>query len=320
VKKSVVITEARLREIVQEELFRSYLIEEGLWDDVKGGVKKLSAKVTAKFKSLATDWASVIKEKIDELGNLPEETALIISAVKSATKETGESIPMDAALSAAKELGKIDALSVAESDLSGPIHDEAAALSEAYVVLNNKGYTQRKEQLNEFGIVTAAGIGLALIGGLPLVFKGLKKLAAALNAQKTAELFEKAYVVTHALEQKTIDYVVPDMLSYQVYKLLNEKGFHVTGEQTLLSYEDYKSDADATGARKKTDDLIYKAILIAFAINGLIGVLKAGASMLGFVEGAATAVKGVEVGQGAATVARIVTGAEAAAIAAAETV
>lgn len=318
--KKQVITEARLREIIQEELTRQYLIEEGLWDDVKSGVKKLSAKVSAKFKSLADDWASTIKEKIDELSNPSKETMAVIDAVKAAKKETGESIPMDDALMAAKELGQLNAISTVESDLAGPVHDEAESLSEAYIVLNNKNYIQQRKQLNEFGLVAAAGIGLALVGGLPLMFKGLKKLALSLNAQKTAELFEKAYVVTHALEQKTIDYVVPDLLSYQVYKLLNEKGFHVTGEETLLSYEDYKSDADKKGARKKTDDLVYKAILIAFAINGLVGVLKAGASMLGFVEGAATAVKGVEVGQGAATVARIVTGAEAAAIAAAETV
>lgn len=319
-KKSTTITEARLREIIQEELTRQYLIEEGLWDDVKSGVKKLSAKVTAKFKSLAADWASTIKEKIEELSSLPEETMVVVDAVKAASKETGESVPMDDALTAAKELGKVDAISAAESDLAGPVHDEAAALSEAYIVLSNRSYFQQPKQLNEFGIITVAGFGLAIVGGLPLIFKGLKKLALSLNAQKTAELFEKAYVVTHALEQKTIDYVVPDALSYQVYKLLNEKGFHVTGEDKLISYEDYKSDADKNGARKKTDDLIYKAILIAFAINGLVGVLKAGASMLGFVEGAATAVKGVEVGQGAATVARIVTGAEAAAIAAAKTV
>lgn len=318
--KKQVITEARLREIIQEELTRQHLIEEGLWDDVKSGVKKLSAKVSAKFKSLADDWASTIKEKIDELSNPSKETMIVIDAVKAAKKETGESIPMDDVLMAAKELGQLNAISTVESDLAGPVHDEAESLSEAYIVLNNKNYIQQRKQLNEFGLVAAAGIGLALVGGLPLMFKGLKKLALSLNAQKTAELFEKAYVVTHALEQKTIDYVVPDLLSYQVYKLLNEKGFHVTGEETLLSYEDYKSDADKKGARKKTDDLVYKAILIAFAINGLVGVLKAGASMLGFVEGAATAVKGVEVGQGAATVARIVTGAEAAAIAAAETV
>lgn len=319
-KKSTIITEARLREIIQEELTRRYLIEEGLWDDVKSGVKKLSAKVSAKFKSLAADWATTIKEKIDELGNLPDETKNVVDAVKAASKETGESIPMDATLAVAKELGNVNALSTAEADLAGPVHDEAASLSESYIVLNNQNYIWQSKQLNEFGVITAAGIGLALVGGLPLLFKGLKKLALSLNAEKTAELFEKAYTVTHALEQKTIDYVVPDRLSYQVYKLLNEKGFHVTGEEALVSYEDYKSDADKKGARKKTDDLIYKAILIAFAINGLIGILKAGASMLGFVEGAATAVKGVEVGQGAATVARIVTGAEAAAIAAAETV
>jgi len=59
-----IISEARLRRIVQEEIERKYLIEEGLWDDVKDGVKKLSDYVTQKFKSVAVEWANTINEKI----------------------------------------------------------------------------------------------------------------------------------------------------------------------------------------------------------------------------------------------------------------
>ena len=51
-------------------------------------------------------------------------------------------------------------------------------------------------------------------------------------------------------------------------------------------------------------------------MNGLVGVLKAGASLLGFVEGGATAVKGVELAIGAKEVANIVKAAGAGAVAA----
>ena len=292
-------------------------MQEGLWDDVKSGVKKLSAKITSKFKGLAEEWAKVIIEKIEQLKSPPEEVAKVVEALKIGMKESGESINLDDNLKAAKELGKINALQAVESDMSGPIHSTAESMAESYVVLNSKEYISQKEQLNELGVTAVAGLGLAIIGGLPMLFKGLKKLALALNSEKAAELFEKAEHVTHAIEEKVVDYIVPDKLSYQIYKALNKRGFHVSKSSELLSYDDYVKNSDGSDARKKTDGLVYKAMLIYFAINGLVGVLKAGASLLGFVEGGATAVKGVELAKGAADVSKILRGA---AVAAAETV
>ena len=75
------ISEARLRKIIQEELQRKYLIEEGLWDDVKDGVKKLSNYVTEKFKSAANEWANTISEKIEALTNKPEELDSVLNAL-----------------------------------------------------------------------------------------------------------------------------------------------------------------------------------------------------------------------------------------------
>ena len=233
-------------------------------------------------------------------------------------KESGESITLDDNLKIAKQLGKTNALAEVESDLLGPIHDKAETMAEAYVVLNNNTYIkQEKQQINEFGVTAVAGVSLAIVGGLPMLFKGLKKLAKILNAEKAAELFDKAEHITHAIEEKVIDYIVPDKLSYQIYKALNARGFHVSKSTELMSYDDYVKNADGSDARKKTDGLVYKAMLIYFAFNGLIGVLKAGASLLGFVEGGATAVKGIELAKGASDVAKIVRGA---AVAAAETV
>ena len=315
--KKLVITETQLRHLIQEELVRNYLLQEGLWDDVKSGVKKLSKAVTEKFKNLASDWAKIIIEKLDELKSLPTEINSVVDALKIGMKESGESLTLDDNLKAAKELGKINAIGVVESDLSGPVHANAEAMSEAYSVLNTESYIRQKKQLNELGVTAVAGLSLAIVGGLPMLFKGLKKLALALKSEKAAELFEKAEHVTHAVEEKVIDYIVPDKLSYQIYKALNARGFHVSKSTELMSYDDYVKNVDGSDARKKTDGLVYKAMLIYFAFNGLIGVLKAGASLLGFVEGGATAVKGIELAKGAADVSKIVRGA---AVAAAETV
>jgi len=320
VTRHSIITEARLRQIIQEEIERRYLIEEGLWDDVKDGVKKLSDYVTEKFKSIAAEWASTINEKIKALAEKSEGLDLVMSAIKQGMKESGESLTLDDTLKKAKSLEQDAPLSIVQSDLEGSVHDAAKqlqkgkAIGEVYSILTTNEYVRQQKVLNEMGPGTVFGFGLAIIGGLPLLFRGLHRLAKYLKAEKAAELFEKAEHVTHAFEEKVIDYMIPDKLSYQIYKFLNAKGFHVVGEEKLLSYEDYRADASKTSARKKTEGLVYKALLIYFAINGLIGVLKAGASLLGFVEGGATAVKGVELARGAAEVAKIVRAAEISAV------
>lgn len=320
-RKSIapVITEERLRQIIQEEIVRHHLMQEGMWDDVKDGVKKLSSYVSKKFKSAAAEWGSKISEKLEDLSEMPEEVKLVMDAVKAGMKESGESLKLDDNLKTAKELSKLDVMSIASEDLSGPIKDKAeetqksGKVSEACLIVLDKSYITERKQLNEFGVGAAVGVGLATLGGLPLLFKGLTKLAKALGSEKLVSVFEKAYHVTHAVEEKVVDYIVPDALSYQIYKFLNRRGYHVTKNKKLLTFEQYRSDADKSGARKKTDGLVYKVVLIYFAFQGLLGVLKAGASLLGFVEGGATAVKGAELAVGASEVAAIVRGAETAA-------
>lgn len=313
---SNVISEARLRRIIQEEIERKYLIEEGLWDDVKDGVKKLSDYVSQKFKSAAAEWASTINEKIEALSQKSEDLDVVMSAIKQGMSESGESLPLNDTLKMAKSLDKNTALDAVESDLEGPVKDAAKemqtgkGLGEAYSILYNSEYIHQQSILKEMGPGTLFGFGLAIVGGLPLLFKGLIKLATYLKAPKAVELFKKGEHISHAIEEKVVDYLVPDALSYQIYKFLNSKGYHVTKNRKLLSFEQYKTNADESDARKKTDGLVYKALLIYFALNGLIGVLKAGASLLGFVEGGATAVKGVELARGAEEIAKIVRAAE----------
>jgi hypothetical protein len=310
------ITETRLRQIIQEELERKYLIEEGLWNDVKDGVKKLSDFVSQKFKSVAAEWASTIDEKIKDLSTKSEDLNVVMQAIKQGMQETGESIPLDETLKLAQGFSKENVLAAVENDLAGPVHDTAQqlqkgkALGEVYSILTTNDYVHQQKIIKEMGPETILGFGLAVVGGLPLLFKGLHKLASYLKAEKVAELFEKAEHISHAIEEKVIDYAIPDRLSYVIYKFLNKKGYHVSDKQELLTFDQFKLDADKTSARKKTEGLVYKALLIYFAINGLIGVLKAGASLLGFVEGGATAVKGVELARGAEEVAKIVRAAE----------
>src|SRR6478609_4277164 len=302
-----IITEAQLRKIIVDELIDQYLIKEGLFDDAKSGLQKLSAYVTKQFKQVADKWAKAIVTASSKLTEIPPEAKQILQVLKHAMEQTGETFQMDKGLQDAKELGKINkdnALAIVQQDLEGPVHDKAKSadaktegkyIPEIYAVLAETQHANLpKEQLNEFGVIGAAGVGLAIMGGLPLLFKGLHKLANVLGAHGTAELFEKAEHVTHHFEQKTVNFVMPFRLAYAVYMGLWKMGIKL------------KADDEGKKAIAKTKGLIYKVLLIYFAINGIQGVLHAGASLLGFVEGTATTVKGVELARGAEEVVKLI--------------
>lgn len=312
------ITEAQLRKIIFDELVDDYLIREGLWDDVKSGVKKLSDYVTKQFKAVAAKWASAITQSVSKLGEIPDEAKQVLQVLKQAMSETGETFQMDQGLIAAKELGKLGkdgALAIVQQDLEGPVHDKAKQaevkgegkyIPQIYSVLAETQYTNLpKEQLNEFGIVAAAGVGLAIMGGLPLLFKGLHKLAEVLGAHGTAELFEKAEHVTHHFEQKVIDFAMPFKLAYAVYLGLWKIGIKLTKGEEPLNEIEIKAEDEGKKAISQAKGLVYKVLLIYFAINGIAGVLHAGASLLGFVEGGATTVKGIELARGASELAKL---------------
>ena len=297
-----IITQARIREIIQEEIVIQHLIEEGLLDSAKDGLKKLSDKVTGAFRSVADKWASVIFEKMNLMQSMPDDVKMIVGALKKGMQTTGESIELNPTLKLAQSFGKEDIVAAAEEDLTGPIIAKAENLKEMYEVLSDNSYILQKKNLHEAGVVAGIGVGLAIIGGLPLLFKGLTKLANFLNAPRLASIFEKAEHITHNFEKGFIGFVVPSRLSYAVYKFLAEKGFQVAGEKEVLSFEDYKSSK----SEEKTKELVYKAVLIYFAFQGLAGALKAGASLLGFVEGTATTVKGIELAKGFSDVRKII--------------
>lgn len=311
--QQLIISENKLRQIIYEELINWYLINEGLWDDVKTGTKKLSSYVTKQFKSIATKWASLISDRIVKMTTIPDDIKKLFELLKLAMKKSGETFQLNDTLKDAKKLGEMGekgVLALVQKDLEGPVHEKAKNANETkteglyfsslYSVLREDSYIQNNERLNEdFGVSAVLGIGLAIMGGLPMLFKGLHKLAGVLGAENAAQLFEKAEHITHSFEQKTIDFIVPDKLSYVFYSILTKQGLKISNANEMLTFEEFQVNADKSEAMKKTQSIIYKIMLIYFAINGIRGVLHAGASLLGFVEGAASSIKGVELARGA---------------------
>ena len=305
------ISETRLRRIVQDELERLQL-QEGAWDDVKTGVIKLASYVTKQFGAAAAKWAVTIRDDLSKMAEIPDDVKVVFEATKQGMQSTGESMKMTPAMKAAKELGQLTkekALAFVQEDFEGPVKQKAEAANEGlhvrslYKVLSETQIRSPRAPMNEsLTVGSVMGVGLAIMGGLPMLFKGLHKLAKVLNAEKCAVLFEKAYHVAHHFEEKTIDVVVPDKLSYFVYSVLWKRGLKLSKER--LEFDAFKAGNEH--AKTKAQGLIYKAVLIYFAWNGLQGVLHAGASLLGFVEGTATTVKGIELARGASEVAALI--------------
>ena len=329
-RSRVVLTETQLRQIIFDELVAQHvsLMQEGMWDDVKDGVKKISDAVTAKFKDIALKWASTIADALQKMGDgVPDDAKKIVQVLKQAMKESGESIELDDTLKLAKEFSKLNqsaVLSIVQQDLEGPVHEKAQEaesqkkeglyLSGAYSVLSEHSLsferfrmkqTDRRLLKEDFGLSAILGVSLGVMGFLPMLFKGLHKLAEYINAPKTAELFEKAEHITHAFEQAVVTTMVPDKLAYFIYKGMWNIGIKLTkGKKPRDEHE--MIDEDGRAALNKAKNLAYKILLIIFAYEGVKHVLHAGASLVGFVHGAATGVKGVEIATGAAEVANII--------------
>lgn len=304
---SVVLNESKIRSIINEEIER-FLIEEGIFDDVKSGIVRLQKSVKAKAGSTLSKIVSQLNEKIGKL-ELPDDVKEIVDDLKKAMSETGESVKLDETLMSAKKLGKLtvsDALKIADDDFASGVKEYAKKLQETNFTAGLIITESEQARLDEFAVTGAVGIGLAVLGGLPMLFSMLKKVASFVKAKKLAHLFEHAEHVTHAFEVKTINAVIPNKLSYMTYKAMHNRGLKFANEKTkLLSYDEYVYDADDSDAMHRVNGLIYKALLIYFAFNGIASVLHAGASLVGVVEGAATTVKGVELARGAMEIAAL---------------
>ena len=76
-----VISEAKLRKIIREELTRQYIVQEGLADDAKQGIVKLTKAVEEKIKSKAKELAAKISEAMASFKNMPDELKTLIDTL-----------------------------------------------------------------------------------------------------------------------------------------------------------------------------------------------------------------------------------------------
>lgn len=317
-------TKKEIQRLVESELEKA-LLEEGLTDWLKKGVQAATSAwntIKGKLSAAADRVQQILQQKLQQVKQLYPQALQQYKEIKALEAQAGQKMPVDNVMKIAMQLpaeGKAaiaevqaerNAVQNAAQKLNVPNQKQQqqaqATAQEAYAVYAttllsetaSRYEKQNKQALNEQKLLTevdpfgVVGLGLGIIGGLPLLLKGLYKFASFLKMQKTAEFFKKVYTVAHHLEEKAIDYIVPDKLSYLYYK----QKYSMTrtkGQAPPLPYQEYvKSDV-----RKKVEKQMYTIMLIPFLLHGVSAVAHAGLSLIGAAEGAATTVKAVEIGK-----------------------
>jgi len=297
-------------------------LNEGLVDlikkavaSAKQGVSQGWEKVQGALRSAVANLSGIIQKKAPELAKLKPQLQFIVDIKNEAEKETGEKFPIDNTMQIAQNLtNKVKEASQEINGLKAQVSNvvnqgqqvpqNQRGVQEAFAIqltgiLNETiaEYSADKasQPLNEaLGVTTVVGLVLGIMGGIPLLLKGLYKFSKFLGLEKTSHAIEHAYHVAHKIEEKGIDIIIPDRLSYVIYKKAWAKGFKTS--KTFLEFADYSQNKQH--AKQKVESLIYKLLLVYFAAEGISGLLHSTSAALATAEGAASTVKAVEIATG----------------------
>jgi hypothetical protein len=303
--------EALLREWIREEL-ASGRLDEGVLDTLKGTIAKLARSLSSKLDA----GVSALRKSEAAAEDL---TDIVLDA------EGGTKV-----VSAINRLGsdfKDAAEAVMGHDVKPPAANEAALKAAMPILLELNGTLSQKSgarRLDEVGAFEVVGLGLGLVGGIPLLLKGLYKLAKLFKMGKAADLLKRMYEAAHHLEEGFVDVVIPDRVSYAIYtkyqearhpeKVANFKVWEAEPDsavsraikpaQRILSAEEYANSPQ----RKKLEKGLYVVLLTPWLINGLLALKHFISNVINWAEGAATAVKGLEAGELASMTAELIQG------------
>jgi hypothetical protein len=292
-------------------------VASGVWNKAKATMAQSNAKLS-----------QLINTKLQQIEQLKAGLGPVVGMIQAAEQQAGEKLPPNPAVQSAQAmdgmakaaLGEVQQAQAQAKQAAGaqPAVTPAtpAALQEMATVLqevakradiHNKKVLKEQRELTlseDLGVSAVIGLTLGLMGGLPMLFKGLTWLAGKLKLPKVQAAMKHAYEVVHHAEAKVIDYIIPDRLSFIIYQGFWKRGLKAS--KAPLDFASYQKGAE--GARKTVETYVYKAFLVYFFLNGLAGVLHAGASLLGAAEATATIVKGVELAGAAAEIAGSVAG------------
>lgn len=300
-----------LREWIREELGAAHL-SEGVADTLRSSILKVAKALGGRLDS-----------KIASLRNAESASEQLTDLILDAPG--GSKVVSSISQLGSQFKGAAD--DVLQHKFETPAANESRArkvLPVLYEINSVLGPAGRRRRLNEVGVFELVGLGLGLMGGIPMLLKGFHKVAKLFRMDKTSDLLKKMYETAHHIEEGFVDVVIPDRVSYFVYvkyqeaknpeKVANYKIWEVDPDspaskaikpnQRIMSREEYlESDQ-----KKKIEKGLYIVLLTPWLINGLVALKNFISNIINWAEGAATAVKGLEVGELASMTAELVQG------------
>lgn len=304
-QRNVVITEAKLRKLIRNEIARQRLVQEGFIDSIKKPFASLSNAVKEEISKKTEEIIQKLNATAESLKSGPmDEVQKFLKSLESqeqggsAEELIGKIPELQKIASFAKELKELDPQSLIAADVSQKSEGiTRAELATQFVLLDERtnymleSYDESSDSLlKEIAISAAIGTAFAgwwafekaVVGGLGLAYWGLKFLSWACNklglpnaAKYLKEQSEKAHHLEDAIIELT---VFPAPIQYAAYSAAS----FLHGDSPM-SYEEFVSPS-----HKETRAEVYKILkfallvpMIVDALSGLISSLSSSLSSFG---------------------------------------
>ena len=276
-KSKPAITEARLRQIIRDELSRQVLVQEGFLDSIRQPFKKLGAKAKKWVLEKSAELAKKVSEASSQL-KVPEDMKEFLSAVSK--QEGGVSLEEMVKMVPGLAEGKASLEKIKEIDfkeLAG-MGSSASPKSESYVSLVNLEYllseerhAQRlertsKDPLNESVVLGALSawytFSKTVVTSLSLVIfliEGAEKITKLLGMKKASGVFKKIAHFLEKIEEWFVSKAIfPAPVQYAAYLAL-AAAKKVTGKtDKVMSFKEFQSPEN-----KETKEKVIKGLKIA---------------------------------------------------------
>lgn len=273
------LSEAKLRRIIRDELARQYLLEEGIFDNLKKPFKQLGEKA----KKYITEKSKEIMSKISSLSKSLKRNDGVDNFFKELERqENGKSF--DELVSSVPEYSKIKKQTDELKDLDfselmkKPQVSEIVSLEDLRmsIILAEEKYDQK----NEAGIITESVIGTAaalwwgsvklVVGACGLISfacNSASKMCDYLSLNKASSVFKKIYHFVEHVEEFFLDKIAfPKPIQYAVFRAMWSIKHSHKGEP--LSYEKFLSD-EGKEERDAAIKIIHTAVVFVLVVEAL---------------------------------------------------
>lgn len=290
-KRTTVVTEAKLRKIIRDELSRKILVKEGFLDVFKKPFQKLSSEAKKWVTEKSTELAKKISDSLASLV-VPEDLKTFLTLMSQqeggvSVEELKGYLPFAKDLEELSKLKDVDFASMASTTSECISYDD---MRFAYLMAEEK-YVMRSDKLsaprylNEGIVTTVVGtwytVSKTVVTTCSLMVFALEaaaKLSAYLGFKKLEHVLEGlAKKLEHVEEWFLKKVTFPEPVQYAAYLALQAaRKVKGTAKEKTLSFKEFQAD-------KEVKEAVLKGLKIALLVTIVVEALvHLGHSLLDF--------------------------------------